>query len=239
MYTRAQVQFRHLLLAVCDRTGLVFKIIPDRGQVFLRYAIADGNGEEAKPFKAEWATVKVGRASQTVVLVCAVTPVPGPPVRVCAQDGLLFVGSVGRELVDAVRSRRACALPPLVDALSQEGRVVNHNSEWAKSIDANGRIENYDWRPVYLGARGLPLMRCATLLSPSRPDFARLQRCALRRTPPSPATCGTRPCTGTCGRGCGSWRRGTRATRRTRRRRRRRPAPTSSWSPPRTFPPFA
>lgn len=39
-------------------------------QVLQRWALADGDGEQAKPFKSEWATVK---------------------------DGLLYIGSIGKE----------------------------------------------------------------------------------------------------------------------------------------------
>jgi soluble calcium-activated nucleotidase 1 len=54
------VIFNRLTLAFCDYSGIVYKIHPD-GQVFQRWAIADGDGDEAKPFKTEWATVKDGR----------------------------------------------------------------------------------------------------------------------------------------------------------------------------------
>ena len=59
------VSFNNLLLGMCDYTGLVFKIVPPenspegKAQVYQRYAIADGDGDEPKPFKIEWATVKV------------------------------------------------------------------------------------------------------------------------------------------------------------------------------------
>jgi len=65
------IKFKGSLLAVCDYTGIVYKISPD-GQVFQRHAIADGNGKQSKPFKAEWATLK---------------------------DGLLHIGSIGKEWV--------------------------------------------------------------------------------------------------------------------------------------------
>ena len=64
------VRYDHLLLAVCDVTGLVFKIKPEEGKIFQRWALADGDGEESKPFKGEWATVK---------------------------DGVLWLGSTGKE----------------------------------------------------------------------------------------------------------------------------------------------
>lgn len=51
-------RFGSLLLAFCDYTGLVWKISRDL-QVFQRWALADGDGNEPKPFKAEWATEKV------------------------------------------------------------------------------------------------------------------------------------------------------------------------------------
>jgi len=56
---------------MCDMTGIIWKVLPESGTVFQRYAIADGNGDVAKPFKTEWATVK---------------------------DRLLWVGSVGKEI---------------------------------------------------------------------------------------------------------------------------------------------
>jgi len=101
------VRYRHLLLGVCDITGLIFKITMD-GRVFQRYAVADGNGDEPKPFKSEWATTK---------------------------DGLLWVGSIGKEWA------------------TPSGAILHRNAEWVKAIDANGRIENYDWGPVYQALR--------------------------------------------------------------------------------------
>jgi soluble calcium-activated nucleotidase 1 len=124
------VRYNSLLLAACDITGLVHKIKlcsgggartgqgagpkPSCGSdvpfasVFQRHAIADGDGNYPKPFKTEWATVK---------------------------DGLLWVGSTGKEWTDA------------------EGQIVHHNPQWVKTIDSNGRIENYDWRPIYQALR--------------------------------------------------------------------------------------
>lgn len=102
------VRYDHLLLAVCDITGLVFKIRPEEGHIFQRWALADGDGEESKPFKGEWATVK---------------------------DGMLWLGSTGKEWT-------------LLD-----GTVKHRNCEWVKTIDRSGRIENYDWGPVYRSLR--------------------------------------------------------------------------------------
>jgi soluble calcium-activated nucleotidase 1 len=50
-------RFGHLLLAFCDFTGLVWKLTSD-GHCFQRWALADGDGNNAKPFKSEWATTK-------------------------------------------------------------------------------------------------------------------------------------------------------------------------------------
>ncbi len=52
-------RFGHLLLAFCDFTGLVWKLTGNGG-CFQRWALADGDGNNAKPFKSEWATVKDG-----------------------------------------------------------------------------------------------------------------------------------------------------------------------------------
>jgi soluble calcium-activated nucleotidase 1 len=102
------VRYDHLLLAMCDITGLVFKIQHKDGSIFQRWALADGDGEKAKPFKGEWATVK---------------------------DGLLWLGSTGKEWT------------------TLSGAVAHRNPEWVKSIDRNGRIENFDWGPIYQSMR--------------------------------------------------------------------------------------
>lgn len=52
------VLYNRLLLAFCDYSGIAYKIDPKTGKTFQRWAIADGNGDEPKPFKGEWATVK-------------------------------------------------------------------------------------------------------------------------------------------------------------------------------------
>jgi len=104
------VRFEDRLLAMCDYTGLIFKIDtydPPPGKnpkVFQRWAIADGNGAKTKPCKLEWATVK---------------------------DGVLWVGSIGKEWNDA------------------DGSVVHRDAEWVKTIDAQGRVQNHNWHHVY------------------------------------------------------------------------------------------
>ena len=108
------VQYKHLLLTMCDITGVVFKIKPDKNgqpQVLQRWALADGDGEQAKPFKSEWATVK---------------------------DGLLYIGSIGKEWTIVQHNK---------------SQVLHRNSEWIKTVDLNGRIENIDWGSVYQAVR--------------------------------------------------------------------------------------
>jgi len=108
------VTYEGRLLAMCDYTGLIFKLdtaYPPEGvqpKVFQRWAIADGNGEKVKPCKLEWATVK---------------------------DGLLWVGSVGKEWVNA------------------QGETVHRDAEWVKTIDKMGRVRNIDWGNIYAALR--------------------------------------------------------------------------------------
>lgn len=52
------VRYKRLLLAFCDYSGITYKIDPATGKTFQRWAIADGDGDEPKPFKGEWATIK-------------------------------------------------------------------------------------------------------------------------------------------------------------------------------------
>lgn len=99
------VRYNNLLLGFCDYTGMIYKINPQDNKIFLRYAIADGNGNHPKAFKSEWATVK---------------------------DGVLWVGSFGS---------------PWIDTATNE--TLHHNPMWVKTINSNGRIENYNWIPVY------------------------------------------------------------------------------------------
>jgi len=52
------VRYNRNLIAFCDYSGIAYKIDPTTGKTFQRWAIADGDGDEPKPFKGEWATVK-------------------------------------------------------------------------------------------------------------------------------------------------------------------------------------
>ena len=47
------VSFNGELLAPCDYTGIVYKIHPNSGRIFQRWALADGNSDEPKPFKGD------------------------------------------------------------------------------------------------------------------------------------------------------------------------------------------
>eukprot|EP00929_Paragymnodinium_shiwhaense_P114214 TRINITY_DN82557_c0_g1_i1.p1 TRINITY_DN82557_c0_g1~~TRINITY_DN82557_c0_g1_i1.p1 ORF type:complete len:407 (-),score=38.06 TRINITY_DN82557_c0_g1_i1:189-1376(-) len=55
------VHYDRSFIAFCDYSGIAYKIDFHTGKVFQRWAIADGNGDEPKPFKAEWATLKDDR----------------------------------------------------------------------------------------------------------------------------------------------------------------------------------
>mmetsp|Transcript_42531 Transcript_42531/g.99780 ORF Transcript_42531/g.99780 Transcript_42531/m.99780 type:complete len:329 (+) Transcript_42531:3-989(+) len=100
------VLFGHKLLAMCDYTGLIFKIDTNdiaagkKPKVLQRWAIADGDGNSVKPCKMEWATVK---------------------------DGELFVGSVGKEWTSNDGSTIEHRDPEWVKTIGQNGRVRNIN----------------------------------------------------------------------------------------------------------------
>mmetsp|Transcript_92 Transcript_92/g.306 ORF Transcript_92/g.306 Transcript_92/m.306 type:complete len:368 (+) Transcript_92:224-1327(+) len=102
------VQFGDRILAMCDATGLIFKLDTvdpppnTHPKVFQRWALADGNGEKVKPCKIEWATVR---------------------------DNMLWVGSIGKEWANAegeIIHRDA----EWVKTIDQQGRVQNLN--WGK-----------------------------------------------------------------------------------------------------------
>ncbi|ELR20848.1 Ca2+dependent endoplasmic reticulum nucleoside diphosphatase isoform 3, putative [Acanthamoeba castellanii str. Neff] len=96
------------LLGMCDSTGIVYEISPKKGGgAFPRHAIADGNGRHPKPFKTEWATEK---------------------------DGLLYLGSIGKEWV-------------------VNGEALHHNCVWVKTLDRCGKITSHDWTANYKALR--------------------------------------------------------------------------------------
>lgn len=92
------------LVAFCDYSGIAYKICPSSGKTFQRWAIADGDGDEPKPFKGEWATIK---------------------------DDDIWLGSIGFEWLDA------------------DGEIVHRNTEWVKTIDSSGLVQNLNWHRVY------------------------------------------------------------------------------------------
>jgi hypothetical protein len=92
------VTYNHLLLGMCDYTGIVYKIDKEQGRVFQRHMITDGNGDEPKPFKIEWATVK---------------------------DGLLYIGSIGLEWVENGKIKHRN--PEWIKTISDDGTINNIN----------------------------------------------------------------------------------------------------------------
>eukprot|EP01130_Rhizamoeba_saxonica_P004659 TRINITY_DN1893_c0_g1_i2.p1 TRINITY_DN1893_c0_g1~~TRINITY_DN1893_c0_g1_i2.p1 ORF type:complete len:224 (-),score=53.34 TRINITY_DN1893_c0_g1_i2:310-981(-) len=82
---------------MCDITGIIYKISDD-AKVFQRWAIADGDGNEPKPMKMEWATVK---------------------------DGVLYVGSTGMEWV--TDGKIVHYNPEWIKTVDTCGHVVNIN----------------------------------------------------------------------------------------------------------------
>eukprot|EP00040_Diaphanoeca_grandis_P003105 m.23771 g.23771 ORF g.23771 m.23771 type:complete len:406 (+) comp14349_c0_seq1:175-1392(+) len=115
------VQYKHMLLGFCDITGLVFKITVKDGKskVLQRYAIADGDGNSAKPFKAEWATVKDGRLWVGSAGKEWTTLPPDPPgivhtdpqwVKVIDENG--FISNVDWHVVyEALRTKTNTTYP--------------------------------------------------------------------------------------------------------------------------------
>lgn len=101
------VRFRHLLLAMCDITGLAWKIRLEDGAVFQRFAIADGNGEVSKPFKIEWATRK---------------------------NDLLVVGSVGKSYMDPETGEFYDRNSEWIKTLDTRGGI--HNADWGHVYSA-------------------------------------------------------------------------------------------------------
>uniref|UniRef100_A0A7S0J6S8 Apyrase n=1 Tax=Calcidiscus leptoporus TaxID=127549 RepID=A0A7S0J6S8_9EUKA len=88
------------LLGMCDRTGILYKIDLTTGAAFPRWAIADGDGDEAKPFKGEWATVKGDK---------------------------LWVGSPGVKWFDASGTTVLHRNPEWVKHMDSRGHIVNHD----------------------------------------------------------------------------------------------------------------
>jgi len=95
---------------MCDYTGIIFKI--EKGQVFQRQAIADGNGNQPKPMKIEWATVK---------------------------DDLIYLGSIGKEWVVPDKPPLHYNAE-WIKTIDQNGFVENYN--WEQEYNALRRAVN-------------------------------------------------------------------------------------------------
>eukprot|EP00698_Gefionella_okellyi_P010326 TRINITY_DN2674_c0_g1_i1.p1 TRINITY_DN2674_c0_g1~~TRINITY_DN2674_c0_g1_i1.p1 ORF type:complete len:396 (+),score=80.19 TRINITY_DN2674_c0_g1_i1:73-1188(+) len=96
------VNYNGMLLTCDDRSGIVYEIV-NKKLVVARFILPNGDGHTDKGFKCEWMTVK---------------------------DGLLYVGSTGKEW-------------------TQNGKVINHDPMWVKVIDARGHVTHLEWEHVY------------------------------------------------------------------------------------------
>ena len=143
------VRFRHLLLAMCDITGIVHKLRVADGSVFQRYAIADGNGEVPKPFKIEWATRK---------------------------DGAVLLGSVGKSLLDFDSGAFVNRDSEWIKTLKPSGLI--ENSDWGPVYSALRRAagvgpQGYLWHEAVewdsLSRRWIFMPRKRALRSPFEP----------------------------------------------------------------------
>jgi soluble calcium-activated nucleotidase 1 len=97
------VTFNGKLLTVDDRTGVVFELT-DKLKAIPRHILMEGDGEQPKGQKSEWATVK---------------------------DGLLYIGSFGKEYVN------------------KDGSIKNRWNLWVSVIDKEGKVTHEDWTSKY------------------------------------------------------------------------------------------
>ena len=143
------VRFRHLVLAVCDITGLVWKVQVSDGSVLQRHAIAGGNGDVSRPGKLEWATRK---------------------------DGRLVMGSVGNRQMDTRTGAFQDRHSEWVKVLSQGGTI--ENSDWgpvfaALRTAAGVRGDGYLWHEAIewdaLSRRWIVLPRKRGFVTPFEP----------------------------------------------------------------------
>jgi hypothetical protein len=144
------VRFRHLLLAMCDYTGMVWKLRLEDGSIFQRYSIADGHGEVPKPCKIEWAT---------------------------RMDGKLVVGSVGKPFLDLETGAFINRNSEWVKFIDQNGRI--ENVDWgpvyaALRTAAGVTARGYLWHEAIdfdaLSRRWIVLPRKRGLTDPYHPD---------------------------------------------------------------------
>jgi soluble calcium-activated nucleotidase 1 len=100
-----------------DRTGTVFEVLGDN-QVVPRYILSDGDGNSAKGFKCEWATVK---------------------------DNKLFVGSIGKEWTNN-RGETTARDPTWIKIIDENGKIehVDWNPVYEKLRAAtNSKFPGY------------------------------------------------------------------------------------------------
>lgn len=123
------VRFNGELFTVCDTSGIVYKLDLSKMQAYPRQALAEGDGDESKPFKVEWATVK---------------------------DGTLLIGSMGREWyredgsienfnnqwvkqIDASGGTRSLNWRPVFEALRTVTNTTSPGYLWHEAIEWDPR----------------------------------------------------------------------------------------------------
>lgn len=144
------VQYNGMLIAFCDYSGIAYKIDPANGHIFQRWAIADGDGNEPKPFKGEWATLK---------------------------DGAIWLGSIGFEwygkdgnivhrnaewvkTIDAAGFVRNLDWHPVYQAIRTASNATNPGYLWHEAVE---------WEPVT--KRWIMLPRFASTTSRYQPGM--------------------------------------------------------------------
>lgn len=114
------VNYNYNLIAFCDFSGIAYKIDARTGKTFQRWAIADGDGDEPKPFKSEWA---------------------------CIKEGVIYLGSIGFEWYgkDGALQHRN---PEWIKTIDSSGLVRNlnwHPVYQAIRTKTNTTLPGYLW----------------------------------------------------------------------------------------------
>lgn len=113
------VRYQGALYTFDDRTGIMFEVLnpedssarkPSRPEPYIapRHIFMEGDGSTDKGMKVEWATVK---------------------------DGLLYVGSFGKEFTN------------------NDGDILHANNLWVVVVDKDGKMMHVDWREYYTAMR--------------------------------------------------------------------------------------
>lgn len=108
------VRYNGALYTFDDRTGLMFELkdgensANKKAAIIPRHIFMEGDGMTDKGQKIEWASVK---------------------------DGLLYVGSFGKEFTD------------------NDGNIIHSNNLWTAVVNKNGEAEHVDWSPHYNAMR--------------------------------------------------------------------------------------